>query len=88
MIKVYGKYISFSAPVSKGRFQSSLVSSAAMDIDKAICLANQLLPTDGIRDTALKERGDIVVSYKKSPKLEWPITASELPPVEDLLPEN
>ena len=88
LIKIYGKHIAFSAPVSKGRFQSSLVYSAAMDIDKAIFLAYQLGSTDGIRDTALKEREDIVVSHKKSPKMEWPITATELPPVEDLLPEG
>ena len=88
LIKIYGKHIAFSAPVSKGRFQSSLVYSTAMDIDKAIFLAYQLGSTDGIRDTALKEREDIVVSHKKSPKMEWPITATELPPVEDLLPEG
>ena len=80
LIKVYGKHIAFSAPVSKRRFQSSLVYSAAMDIDQAICLAYQHGSNDGIRDTTLKEREDIVVSHKKSPKIEWPITASELPP--------
>ena len=88
LTKSYPQTLSFAKLEKKGKFQSQLVYSSAIEVGSAVSMAYELSTIDRTRDVALHLRNEIKNSFESSNPLRWPPTAKDLDISDSVIPEQ
>ena len=84
--EAYKGKLSFCKVSAKGKFESFLVYSTGMSLDKAIQSTHELHSVDAITDVALFLRRIITSAFEESKDIPWPSTAEALADIDDQIP--